>query len=139
MTTNKPESLDEALIRPGRVDMQVAFTNATGVQAGELFHRMYEASRRQHERQSSAGAPESKLGELIKGKDALLDITEDELRRISDEFGKLVPEQMFSPAEIQGFLLKRKKSPRKAFEEAPVWIEATLKQKEMKSKVLTVQ
>ncbi|KAL1841348.1 hypothetical protein VTJ49DRAFT_7128 [Mycothermus thermophilus] len=42
MTTNKPESLDEALIRPGRVDLQVAFTNATHQQAKELFIRMYE-------------------------------------------------------------------------------------------------
>ncbi|KAL2268607.1 hypothetical protein VTJ83DRAFT_3453 [Remersonia thermophila] len=42
MTTNKPESLDEALIRPGRVDLQVAFTHATQQQAKELFVRMYE-------------------------------------------------------------------------------------------------
>ncbi|KAL2259919.1 hypothetical protein VTK26DRAFT_6242 [Humicola hyalothermophila] len=42
MTTNKPETLDEALIRPGRVDLQVAFSNATQEQARELFVRMYE-------------------------------------------------------------------------------------------------
>jgi hypothetical protein len=29
MTTNKPEKLDDALIRPGRVDLQVKFTYAT--------------------------------------------------------------------------------------------------------------
>ncbi|KXX72956.1 putative mitochondrial chaperone BCS1-B [Madurella mycetomatis] len=46
MTTNKPETLDEALIRPGRVDLQVAFTNATQGQARELFVRMYEADRK---------------------------------------------------------------------------------------------
>jgi chaperone BCS1 len=39
MTTNVPESLDEALIRPGRVDLQVGFTNATREQARELFIR----------------------------------------------------------------------------------------------------
>ncbi|KAJ4302172.1 hypothetical protein N0V88_002308 [Collariella sp. IMI 366227] len=42
MTTNKPETLDDALIRPGRVDLQVGFTNATQEQARELFVRMYE-------------------------------------------------------------------------------------------------
>src|SRR6478735_3398718 len=45
MTTNKPESLDEALIRPGRVDVQVGFKNATSEQATELFYRMYEVSK----------------------------------------------------------------------------------------------
>src|SRR6187402_2778754 len=41
MTTNHPEKLDEALIRPGRVDHQVAFGNATQTQIKELFERMY--------------------------------------------------------------------------------------------------
>ncbi|KAA8564679.1 hypothetical protein EYC84_011584 [Monilinia fructicola] len=41
MTTNHPEKLDEALIRPGRVDHQVAFTNATRRQIQEIFERMY--------------------------------------------------------------------------------------------------
>lgn len=41
MTTNFPDKLDEALIRPGRVDMKVKFTNATRSQICELFTRMY--------------------------------------------------------------------------------------------------
>ncbi|KAF1991254.1 P-loop containing nucleoside triphosphate hydrolase protein [Aulographum hederae CBS 113979] len=41
MTTNHPEKLDSALIRPGRVDMQIAFTNATKYQAHEIFLRMF--------------------------------------------------------------------------------------------------
>src|ERR1017187_4818007 len=41
MTTNHPEKLDEALIRPGRVDHQVAFSNAMQHQIKELFERMY--------------------------------------------------------------------------------------------------
>lgn len=41
MTTNCPEKLDEALIRPGRIDMKIAFTKATRSQLTELFVRMY--------------------------------------------------------------------------------------------------
>ncbi|KAK7570408.1 hypothetical protein V3481_019587 [Fusarium oxysporum f. sp. vasinfectum] len=63
----------------------------------------------------------------------------EELKEISEKFGQLIPEGMFSPAEIQGLLLKRKKSPRKALEDAGEWIEAAAKQKELKSKVATVQ
>lgn len=144
MTTNKPESLDEALIRPGRVDVQVGFKNATGAQASELFYRMYEMSRNKPVPMSKTkpAAPKAQNGSIHslldnKGKETTLSI--EELKEISQEFGQLIPEGMFSPAEIQGFLLKRKKSPRKALEDASGWIEATVKQKELKSKVVTVQ
>ncbi|KAK5993935.1 putative mitochondrial chaperone BCS1-B [Cladobotryum mycophilum] len=130
MTTNKPESLDEALIRPGRVDVQVCFTNATSTQATELFFRMYEASR-----------PKTSMNGDLCGKhaDELDSITKEEMKEIAEEFGRRIPEDTFSPAEIQGFLLKRKKCPRKALEDVAGWIEASLKQKEANSKVLTAQ
>ena len=41
MTTNKPDDLDEALIRPGRVDYKIEFTNATTAQIRGLFLRRY--------------------------------------------------------------------------------------------------
>jgi mitochondrial chaperone BCS1 len=41
MTTNYPEKLDDALMRPGRIDIKVEFTLASTVQIRELFLRMY--------------------------------------------------------------------------------------------------
>ena len=41
MTTNHPERLDPALIRPGRVDLQVLIDDATPEQARRLFTRFY--------------------------------------------------------------------------------------------------
>ncbi len=41
MTTNHPESLDAALLRPGRVDRRVEFANATAHQARRLFLRFF--------------------------------------------------------------------------------------------------
>lgn len=41
MTTNHREALDEALIRPGRVDLQVEFKNADREQARDLFLRWF--------------------------------------------------------------------------------------------------
>ncbi|KAG9186375.1 hypothetical protein G6011_02931 [Alternaria panax] len=41
MTTNYPEKLDSALIRPGRVDLQIRFMLATRVQVQEIFERIY--------------------------------------------------------------------------------------------------
>ena len=41
LTTNHPEQLSEALIRPGRVDLQVKFDLANKQQIRDLFLRMY--------------------------------------------------------------------------------------------------
>ena len=41
MTTNHPEKLDPALIRPGRVDMKEYLGHATSYQAKEMFLRFY--------------------------------------------------------------------------------------------------
>ncbi|EHK25971.1 uncharacterized protein TRIVIDRAFT_86068 [Trichoderma virens Gv29-8] len=143
MTTNKPEALDEALIRPGRVDVQVRFSNASSIQAGELFHRMYEVSRQNETTKTTVvGELPDKSNEQPAAKhdaEELEEITADEMKEISEEFGRRIPEGVFSPAEIQGFLLKRKKSPRRALEEISEWVEATMRQKEANSKVSTMQ
>lgn len=186
MTTNKPETLDDALIRPGRVDLQVAFTNATGEQARELFERMYEGdSLRAHKTTAALSsspsngdaAPPVELranghvgleeksagGGVVDGRavpsddaaaagrgpgavvasealgDHRLDLTLEELKEIAREFAAKIPDGQFSPAELQGFLLKRKKDPRKAVGEAGPWVEAMVRQKASRTKVLDVQ
>ncbi|KAK1687851.1 BCS1 N terminal-domain-containing protein [Colletotrichum godetiae] len=197
MTTNKPESLDEALIRPGRVDLQVGFTNATPAQATELFQRMYEAdgaspakrvdghvapptnpkpsivvngsgngsagssssatplsasasstpsatqssfppSTENPSSSSSSSSPQAEAAATTAEKKRH-DFDGEELSRIADEFGALIPDGLFSPAEIQGFLLKRKKDPRRALRETAAWVEGMRQQKENKTKVLRVQ
>lgn len=156
MTTNKPESLDEALVRPGRVDMQVAFFNANSTQAGELFKRMYEGPMLDTGVSATTPSKVEKEAEIEVGEsttsteqpgDASLpssavkeeSVSDEELGEISKRFGQLIPEGKLSPAEIQGFLLKRKTSPRQALNDAKEWIEATMQQKEEKIRVKTVQ
>ncbi|KAK2019789.1 hypothetical protein LZ32DRAFT_151702 [Colletotrichum eremochloae] len=170
MTTNKPESLDEALIRPGRVDLQVGFTNATPSQATELFQRMYEADGDSPAKRVDGhlapptnpappitvdgGKPSASLSSVSPTTSSFSDdplspdaaaeaekhqFDVEELKRIAAEFGSLIPDGLFSPAEIQGFLLKRKKDPRRALKETSEWVEGMRLQKDNKSKVLKVQ
>ncbi|KAK1982686.1 BCS1 N terminal-domain-containing protein [Colletotrichum cereale] len=172
MTTNKPESLDEALIRPGRVDLQVGFTNATPSQATELFQRMYEADNASPAKRgdghlapptnpappitvnggtsstsssSTVSPTTASLSDNPLSPEAAVEAEKkhhfdtEELRRIAAEFGALIPDGLFSPAEIQGFLLKRKKDPRRALKETSEWVDGMRLQKENKSKVLKVQ
>ncbi|KAM3497895.1 hypothetical protein MY10362_008766 [Beauveria mimosiformis] len=149
MTTNTPKFLDEALVRPGRVDMQVEFTKATQLQIQELFQRMYEPPKSSawDKPSSAAGlcakersaAERSELLSIIAREAYSVDIDADQLTEIASQFAELIPAEEFSPAEIQGFLLMRKKSPRKALKDVWPWVEATLKRKKNQSKIAIIQ
>lgn len=67
------------------------------------------------------------------------DISEAELHGIAKSFANQIPSDLFSPAEIQGFLLKRKKDPRRALEEVGVWVEGMVEVKRKGSKLINVQ
>lgn len=176
MTTNHPEKLDEALIRPGRVDHQVAFGNTTQLQVKELFERMYtndlprtkiiitHPSSSSSEADKIMGKSNGKVNETLtppltptnslakssangavvghnskNEKPKNEELSPDELSDIAARFAKQVPDDMFSPAEIQGFLLKRKKDPRRAVLEVGVWVEGMREIKRRGGKVVTVQ
>ncbi|KAI1124816.1 P-loop containing nucleoside triphosphate hydrolase protein [Nemania abortiva] len=159
MTTNVPESLDDALIRPGRVDLQVQFTFASKDQARELFIRMYEGDKARPKPKlamNGSAVPNGKVSQPPSSSSPAnghapspetpnaivasgLDITMEELPEIARQFGEKIPAGEFSPAEIQGYLLKRKKHPRRALEEADEWIAALVEQKASKTKISRVQ
>ncbi|KAI0116818.1 BCS1 N terminal-domain-containing protein [Daldinia grandis] len=148
MTTNTPEQLDDALIRPGRVDLQVSFSNATQDQARELFVRMYEEDSGRLINTATATTTttppfEDKKQKITANGATLqpveLDIPISELPTVATAFGAKIPDGEFSPAQIQGYLLKRKRQPRKALEEADKWVKGLLRQRAMKSKILQVQ
>ncbi len=83
MTTNRPEVLDEALIRPGRVDLRLHLGLADQDQARRLFLRFF--------------PDESNL---------------------ADRFSEAVLSDAFSPAELQGLLLKHAEDPIAAVRQA---------------------
>ncbi|KFA80528.1 hypothetical protein S40288_10034 [Stachybotrys chartarum IBT 40288] len=118
ITTNRPESLDDALVRPGRVDLRVAFTHSTSEQAGELFRRMYQIDMEPFMHQDGHVSTTMAHRDSKDGVD------------LGQKFASIVPDGLFSAAEIQGFLLLRKNQPQKALDDAPAWIKE--KQKEMK-------
>ena len=105
MTTNHAERLDAALIRPGRVDMklELGYTNQ------DINARLFCA--------------------LFMRDDTLPDGSQrgDEitLRKLMTEFANKMPEQEFSPAETQSFLLECRRSPRMAVENVQEWVVRT--------------
>jgi chaperone BCS1 len=108
MTTNHPEKLPNALIRDGRIDYIVDFGNATQAQAKNLFIRIYTKPKKMESSLSSAQGPAEEKAKL--DSKVALDL-------IAETFSKLILEKRFSIAQLQGFLIKRRKDPKKALEE----------------------
>lgn len=110
MSTNHIDHLDEALIRPGRVDKTIVFKCADKKIAAHLFCTIF--------KQPTTGYEQP-------GKEA-----EDvAIETLAKEFAARVPEGEFSPAKIISFLLEHKYSPADAVDRVQEWV---TKQKEGK-------
>ncbi|KAJ5157698.1 uncharacterized protein N7482_008798 [Penicillium canariense] len=147
MTTNHPEKLDDALLRAGRVDMHIEFRRAVSEDIEKLYRSIYSVSKddRTHPssrrgengstttmQNGSADHPNNPKG--VEGEDEEntdnkpngLRGRQNELRSriatLAKEFASLVPSGEFSPAEIQGYLLKHKTHPERAIKEVAEWV-----------------
>ena len=117
LTSNFPEALDPALIRPGRVDMHVHFELATKTEIRDLFRAMYrdvgDAGWSSSERVTSAegsGDEEKRV----------------DLDALGEAFAAKIPEGRLSLASVQGHLLRWKKEPQRAVEGVEDWCEEVL-------------
>lgn len=108
MTTNHIEMLDKALVRTGRADVIVTFTNVTRKQAVDMFINIYSGER---------WIP------YESGKPDVEDWTEDDIKRLADEFGAKIHDQKFSPALLQQYFKEFRVEPRRAVQEMDKWME----------------
>ncbi|KAJ8071871.1 hypothetical protein OCU04_002179 [Sclerotinia nivalis] len=173
MTTNHIEKLDEALIRPGRVDMTVHFDLATKDNMEQIFRGIYATLEGDYPEPKGSESGYSDSGSVksgtLRGRSSGSEVSssrrgmykkkptsasrerrvqaeldriiaaEEEQRRVEDEervaklaklFSEKVPEGKFSPAEIQGYLLKHKRSAEDAVEGAEQWVKEREEEKE---------
>jgi mitochondrial chaperone BCS1 len=131
MTTNTPDVLDEALTRPGRIDLETEFDYAGRQQVRDMFVRMYEQKK----------PPSPTLDRKTVGRDANKDADVNaetvfehaELAVLADKFASRVPEREFSSAQFQEFLVPRKRDPKGAAEEIDGYIEKLRERKAKKA------
>lgn len=130
MTTNASlDTLDAALIRPGRVDMFITYTRATRLQATKLFQTFYSPSPLvnlsgtddgKHDSTSTSvhadGLSASHPFELPPH------ITPSDIRSMAKEWAENVGDQEFSVAELQGQLLQYKRDPEEAVRKMEGWV-----------------
>ncbi|KAL6854629.1 BCS1 N terminal domain-containing protein [Trichoderma novae-zelandiae] len=141
MTTNHIEKLDKALIRPGRVDMVVPFSLADRSMTEAIFRAIYAPF--ESEITSDEVALQAKKG-VTSSKPAAPDDAAKErwakqhaeisqrIEALSLQFSAKIPEFEFSPAEIQGLLLRHKRSPEDVIAAADAWVIQTRKDKKEK-------
>lgn len=106
LTTNFPQRLDSALVRPGRVDMKVFLGNISRKCAEEMFIRMF--------------SPEL-------GCTSPLDTSE--IRDLAVAFASNIPENTFTPSFLQGFFQQHLESPHRAASSIASWVEKELAKK----------
>ena len=92
MTSNNPDSLDEALVRRGRIDRSVLFGYATRDVSAELFEHVF-----------------------VKSADELLEDEvprdREEIAQMARQFADSFPPNVLTPADVQGFLLDHRTDP----------------------------
>jgi chaperone BCS1 len=143
MTTNHIEKLDAALLRPGRVDLSIYFGRAVLAVLTGMFKAIYatvgdesfEAAEQSDTKESftiseSAAKKQSNAtwGKTYRGRMRSHGKSEREIGDLAAKFAELVPEDIFTPAEIQGYLLRHKTNPQDAIDGCAAFVESKLKQ-----------
>lgn len=109
MSSNSPDNLDAAMLRPGRIDRKVLFGNASSEVVKQLFLHIY------------AEAPQEAT--------ATEDSPKHDLPALAKEFADSIPEDKLTPAEIQNYLLEIREDPVGAVQNAQSWAEGVIETK----------
>ncbi|RGP71401.1 mitochondrial chaperone bcs1 [Fusarium sporotrichioides] len=135
MTTNHLEKLDKALIRPGRVDKIVQFGLADADMSASIFRAIYAPYEGED---VDVGAvktkyldPEEALKQAKLAEKTRLE-TLERVSALATKFAAKVPSLEFSPAEIQGLLLKNKRNPEAVIDAVDEWVIETRKERKQK-------
>ncbi|KAL2131090.1 hypothetical protein VTI74DRAFT_5564 [Chaetomium olivicolor] len=111
MTSNFAEKLDKALVRPGRVDKMIYLGHISQRSSELMFLRMYAPD-------ADGPAPA----------DRAVCLPEDQLKQLALAFSQKIPNEVFTPAQIQGYLLNYRNSPLDAAGHIEAWVKEELLQ-----------
>lgn len=106
MTSNFAEKLDKALVRPGRVDKMLYLGHISPRSSELMFLRMFGPD-------ADGAAPA----------DRAVQLPEEQLQKLALEFGNRIPNEVFTPAQVQGYLLNYRNSPLDAAANSEQWVQ----------------
>ncbi|KAF8230294.1 P-loop containing nucleoside triphosphate hydrolase protein [Tricholoma matsutake] len=137
-TTNKYHTLDQALVRPGRMDVHLEFKNASKYQARKLFTHFYLPGEEDTDSISVAPVDSTAVAsaltastsdasdvDMLAEKPSSTDNSEpdkEEIQDLADRFSNAIPEYELSMASLQGYLMLYKMRPSDAVKEVVNWV-----------------
>ncbi|KAI1387440.1 BCS1 N terminal-domain-containing protein [Hypoxylon trugodes] len=128
MTTNHVEKLDKALIRPGRVDMTVHFSLADEGMCSAIFRAIFASLDGDDEPEPTDTPLDAETRQRLNEEKAKKRAAKDvHVSALAEEFASKIPTHEFSPAELQGYLMKHKRNAQRAVENVNSFIEQTRK------------
>lgn len=116
MTSNKPERLDSALVRPGRVDMKVHLGYISRKSAEQMFMRMFASDVKMAALSTARASIDS--GYYAPGEASDM----EELRAMASVFSSHIPEHTFTPSQLQGFFQLHLDSATDAATQVAAWV-----------------
>ncbi|ORY71333.1 P-loop containing nucleoside triphosphate hydrolase protein [Pseudomassariella vexata] len=122
MTTNRPEQLDSALVRPGRVDMKIFLSYISQKSAEQMFVRMFAI-----DLDSQPRLPRKKKD--LAGQEVPRQLDIHEVRSLASKFATEIPEDTFTPSQLQGFFQLHLDSAVDAAACISSWVEKELSRK----------
>ncbi|RYP80121.1 hypothetical protein DL769_002607 [Monosporascus sp. CRB-8-3] len=133
MTANEPESLDEALIRRGRIDKEVYLGHISADGARQMFMRMTTPKTTVEARDDvdEAGILMTKTMDSDQT-DACTAVDGETREKLSRQFSSRIPANTLTPAQLQEYLLLYRGDPAGAASNISAWIQdetATMAQK----------
>ena len=162
-TTNRYQSLDPALIRPGRMDIHVEFRLSSQYQAKELYKRFYfpdapDESTTDDEAPNDSGYVTPTMdgsddptsistvsSKTVGGpdepptyngtthSDRAPKLSKKKIERLAEQFAARIPERELSMASLQGYLMSYKTRPLQAVDDVDRWVEDQCEGRDMRA------